>query len=129
MNNRPPGSSTRHRKDAGPFALARLLQLKGGHGPAEWTIGNRKRLMDALELKPSVNHALTLAGMTRNQLNPLIRQFINGEITVHELFAKTPAKSTKKPGTQKKKVKFSNGNTAGNTRNNPIVIKIGRAHV
>ena len=118
-------SSARHRARGSVFALARLLQLKGGLGPAEWTIGNRKRLMDALELKPNVNSALTLAGITRNQLNPLVKQFLNGEIGVHALFAKTPAKSTKKPGTQKKKVKFENGgngNATGNTRNNPIIV-------
>jgi hypothetical protein len=123
MNNRPTGSGTRFARKGYQQALALMLTRTGSSAPEYWKPSNRRLLKECFDLKINLQTALAMAGINRTGIHPDILDFLNGKRTFINVFGKTPFKTPKKPGTQKKKVKFENGgNGNGNTRNNPIII-------
>lgn len=104
MNSRATGSATDRRRKGWSAGLAIFLMTKGANGPQEWSVSNRKKLKNYVDMRTNVNKALALAGITRNAIDPIILGYLNRKASFMNTFGKTPAKT-------KPKVKMEDGSS------------------
>lgn len=104
VNSRATGSATARRRKGWSQGLALFLMAKGANGPEEWSVSNRKKLKNYVDVRTNVTKALGLAGIARNAIHPIILKYLNRKASFINTFGKTPAKT-------KPRVKSENGSS------------------